>query len=338
MQSNKKLRTALILLGLLLAFGTIGFKLLLHLDWFDCFYFTLITVSTIGYSEPANMTEGARYFTSAVIILGVGSLGYALSSVVQTVVESGVISAFGKRRMFRDIGKLHGHYIVCGAGRVGSRVIREIAHSGHDYVVIESDEVSAEKLLTEGALVLMGDATDEVVLRAAGLERARGLVCAVASDPDNLYITLTARDLNKDLLIIARANDEAAVDRLRKAGANRVVSPVLTGSARMAQMLLRPAVADFMELATMTERLELEIEQVEIGPGSPFIGRALKDTGIRTEHGVIVIAIKRANGHMIFNPPADTTIEECDVFVAIGSHESVQTLEKLANPARTSVR
>jgi voltage-gated potassium channel len=178
----------------------------------------------------------------------------------------------------------------------------------------------------------MGDATDEAVLRAAGVERARGLVCAVTSDPDNLYITLAARDINKGLFIVARANDEFAVNRLKKAGADRVVSPALTGSTQMAQMLLRPAVADFIELAMMTERLELEMEQIEIGPGSPFIGHALKETGIRSDHGVIVIAIKRANGRMIFNPSAETMIEERDMFVAIGSHHAVQNLERLANP------
>jgi len=238
--------------------------------------------------------------------------------------------------MYKDINKLSGHYIVCGAGRVGAGVIRDIARSGHDLVVIEGDESIADRLLAQGQLVLMGDATSEDVLKAAGIERAQGIVCAVSSDPDNLYITLTARDLNKDVRIISRANDEAAVGRLLKAGANKVVSPALTGSTRMAQMLLRPAVADFIELATMTERLELEIEQVEIGEESPFIGRALKDTGIRSEHGVIVIAIRRADGAMIFNPFADTVIEEKDALVALGSHSSLETLEQMANPGSTS--
>jgi len=238
--------------------------------------------------------------------------------------------------MYKDINKLSGHYIVCGAGRVGSGVIRDISKRGHDLVVIEGDETIADRLLAQGQLVLMGDATSEDVLKAAGIGRARGIVCAVSSDPDNLYITLTARDLNKDVRIISRANDEAAVGRLIKAGADKVVSPALTGSAQMSQMLLRPAVADFIELATMTERLELEIEQVEISHDSPFIGNALKDTGIRSEHGVIVIAIRRANGEMIFNPFADTIIEERDSLVAIGSHTSLETLERMANPGSAS--
>jgi voltage-gated potassium channel len=337
MSPKKKLQIALSAIAGLIAFGTIGFKVILpFLSWFDSFYFTLITLTSVGYGEPENTTEGARYFTAVLIILGVGTLGYALSSAAQAVIESELLSTFGKRKMYKDINKLNGHYILCGAGRVGAGVIREVARSGHEFVVIEGDETTADRLLSQGHLVLMGDATSEDVLKAAGIERSRGIVCAVSSDPDNLYITLTARDLNKDLWIIARANDEAAVDRLLKAGANKVVSPALTGSTKIAQMLLRPAVADFIDLATMTERLELEMEQIEIGSESPFIGRLLKDTGIRSEHGVIVIGIKRADGTMIFNPSADTIIQERDAMVALGSHSSLETLEQMANPGTAS--
>ena len=337
MSPKKKLQIAVSAIAGLIAFGTLGFKLILpNLSWFDSFYFTLITLTSVGYGEPENTTEGARYFTAVLIILGVGTLGYALSSAAQAVIESELLSTFGKRKMYKDINKLSGHYIVCGAGRIGSGVIRDVARSGHEFVVIEGDENIADRLLSQGHLVLMGDATSEDVLKAAGIERARGVVCAVSSDPDNLYVTLTARDLNKDLWIIARANDEAAVGRLLKAGANRVVSPALTGSTKMAQMLLRPAVADFIDLATMAERLELEIEQIEIGGESPFIGRPLKDTGIRSEHGVIVIGIKRADGVMIFNPSADTIIEERDALVVLGSHSSLETLERMANPGNPS--
>jgi voltage-gated potassium channel len=332
MPTNTKVALGLIIGSLLL--GTVGYKLILDLPWFESFYFTLTTITTIGFGEPENITREGRIFTAVLVIVGVSTIGYALSSVVQTVVESGVVSAFGKRKMFKEISKLTGHYIVCGAGRVGSRVIREIAQRGHDFVVIESDEHLADKHLAEGKLVLIGDATDESVLQAAGITRARGLVCAVSSDPENLYISLIARDLNRNLFIVARANDEPAVNRLKKAGADRVVSPALTGSAQMAHMLLRPAVADFIELATMTERLELEMEQIEIGEHSPFVGQQLKDTGIRTEHGVIIIAIKRTNGEMLFNPEGRTIIAAHDMFVAIGSHESVLKLEKLSNPVR----
>ncbi|MFY9570114.1 MAG: potassium channel protein [Blastocatellia bacterium] len=331
MSPKKKFQIALSAIAGVIVFGTVGFKLIVGLPWFDAFYFTLITITSIGFNEPS-ADEHARYFTALLIILGVGTVGFALSSAAQAVIESELLSTFGKRKMYKDINKLTGHYIVCGAGRVGSGVVRDIARSGHEFVVIEGDELIADRLLTQGHLVLMGDATNDDVLKAAGIERARGIVCAVSSDPDNLYITLTARDLNKDVRIVARATDESAVGRLVKAGANKVVSPALTGSTKMSQMLLRPAVADFIELATMTERLELEIEQVEIGHDSPFIGRPLRETGIRSEHGVIVIAIRRADETMIFNPSAETVIEKQDALVALGSHSSLQTLERMANP------
>jgi voltage-gated potassium channel len=336
MSPKTKFRLALGVIAALIATGTIGFKLILGLPWFDCFYFTLITITTIGFGEPAGMTEPARYFTAFLILTGVSTIGYALSVAARAVLEFELVATFGKRRMFKDINKLTNHYIVCGAGRIGSRVIREIARRGHDFVVIEGDENIADKLLAQGNLVLMGDATDDNVLRAAGIERACGLVCAVSSDPDNLYITLTARDLNKDLRIVARANDESAVNRLLKAGADKVVSPSITGSNQMAQVLLRPAVAAFMEMATMTDKLELEMEQIEINGGSPFVGRALKDTGIRADLNVMVIAIRRGGGKMIFNPSADTIIKEEDALVVIGSHDSLEALEKMANPGKTS--
>lgn len=337
MSPRTKLRIALTLILGLIAFGTIGFKLILGLSFFEAFYFTLQTITTIGFGEPAGMNTRARVFAVFVILTGVSTIGYALSFAAQAIVESELISTFGKRKMFKDISKLKNHFIVCGAGRIGSGVVRDIERSGHDLVVIESDEALADRMLTQGHLVLMGDATNDEVLKAAGIEHARGLAAAVSSDPDNLYITLTARDLNRNIMIVARANEEFAVDRLKKAGANKVVSPALTGSSRIAQMLLRPAVADFIELATMTERLELEIEQIQIEPRSPFIGRALRDTGIRSDLDIIVIAIKRHDGDMIFNPAADTIIEELDALVVIGSHQSVDSLERLANPEKPSV-
>jgi voltage-gated potassium channel len=274
-----------------------------------------------------------RYFTAVLIVMGLVTVSYALSAAAQAVIEFELVTRFGKRRMFKDINKLTDHYIVCGAGRVGERVIREIARRKTEFVIIEAEETRADRMLSAGHLVLMGDATHEDVLLAAGVERARGIVCALASDPDNLYVVLTARDLNKSALIVSRANDETAVTRLKKAGANKVVSPIITGSSQMAQMLLKPAVADFIELATMTDQLELEIEQIGISSLSPFVGRTLRETGIRSNMDVIVIAIKRFGGEMLFNPSADTVIEERDALVALGSHTSLESLERAANPA-----
>ncbi|HKV40545.1 MAG TPA: potassium channel protein [Blastocatellia bacterium] len=334
MSSKKRFIIAALAIFGVVAFGTLGFRIVMGWPWFDSFYFTLITITTIGYNEPP-MTDTGRYFTVVLILLGVGTIGYALTSAARAVLEMELVSTFGKRRMYKDINKLSGHFIVCGCGRMGSRVVREMDRRGVDFVIIDSNEVTADRMLTQGHMVLMGDATHDDVLRAAGAERAKGLVCAVSDDPDNLYITLAARDLSKDLFIVARANDEGALNRLLKAGANKVVSPVITGSNQMAQMLLRPAVADFMELATMTDMLELEIEQIQIKPSSPFIGRVLKDTGFRSELDVIIIAIKRKGGRMLFNPAADASIEESDELVAIGSHANLEALERLANGGKS---
>jgi voltage-gated potassium channel len=339
MQPRKRFQLAVSAIIALTAFGSAGLRLILDLTWFDSFYYTLITITTIGFSEPPGVTQEARYFIALLIILGVSTIGYALSAAAQAVVQFELISTFGKRKMFKDINKLSGHFIVCGAGRIGSGVIREIARRGNDFVIIENEEIIADRLLAQGYLVLMGDATNDEVLRAAGIERARGLVCAVSSDPDNLYITLTARDICKQVFIVARANDESAVQRLLRAGANKVVSPTITGSHQMAQLLLRPAVADLLALATMTEELALEIDQIEIHASSPFLNRPLKETGIRSDHGVMVIAIKRATGEMIFNPSADTVIEEMDCLIAIGSQRSLEGLEQMAKaPDRTPLR
>ena len=336
MSPRQKFQLALGVIAALMAMGTLGFKFFLpQQTWFDCFYFTLITITTIGFSEPSGMTESARYFTAFLILTGVTTIGYALSAAAQALVEFELVAQFGRRRMYKDISKLTDHFIVCGSGRIGAGVIREVARRGHDFVVIESDESVADKLLAQGYLVLMGDATNDDVLRAAGIERARGIVCAVSSDPDNLYITLAARDLNKQLRIVARANDEAGINRLLKAGADKVVSPTITGSNQMAQVLLRPAVADFMEMATMTEQMELEMEQIEIYEGSPFINRALKETDIRSALDVIIIAIRRHSGAMIFNPAADTVIELRDALAAIASRNSSPELERMANPGMT---
>ena len=228
----------------ILGFGTLGFKLLTEWTWFESFYFTLITITTIGYTEPANLTEHGRYFGTLLIVVGVGTLGYALSVAVQSVVSLEIVSSLGKRRLMKDLLDLKDHYIVCGAGRVGRRIGQEITDRGLDCVLIETED-RAEPFESDGYLVLKGDATNEDVLKSAGIERASGIVCAVSSDPESLYITLTARDLNEEIYIVARANEESVIPRLTRAGADRVVSPVISGSRQMTQMLLKPAVGRF---------------------------------------------------------------------------------------------
>lgn len=296
------------------------------------FYFTLITITTIGYTEPADLTQNGRYFGTLLIVVGVGTLGYALSVAVQSVVSLEIVSSLGKRRLMKEIQELKDHYIVCGAGRVGRRIGQEIAGRGLDCVLIETED-RAEPFESEGYRVLTGDATKEEVLKSAGIERARGIVCAVSSDPENLYITLTARDLNQGIHIVARANEESVIPRLTRAGADKVVSPVITGSRQMAQMLLKPAVADFMELASMADKLDLELDQIEIGPGSGLAGSSVGDGAIGSTHDVIVIAVQGPGGNVAFNPGSDRTLATGDILIAMGSRDDLMNLRRTADPS-----
>jgi voltage-gated potassium channel len=304
-------------------------------SWFDALYMTVITLATIGYGETHQLTQAGRAFTMALIVVGVAVFGYLLSSLTRAVIEAGVNAALGRRKLFKDISQLKDHYILCGAGRVGLRIVDELAKKGVDFVVIERDEEVAQRLLTKGYLVLIGDATDETVLEGAQVRLARTLISAASSDAENVYITLTTRGMNPNLYIVTRATDQSAERQLMRAGANKVISPVLIGSHRMAQAALSPAVADFLELTTMTESLDLNFDQIHIGENSPLNGLMLKDSGIRSQHQVMIVAITpRGGGPMIFNPSGDQILRAGDLLIAIGTHAGLSKLEQIADYKR----
>jgi voltage-gated potassium channel len=311
--------------------GTVGYRALEGWSWFDGLYMTVITLATIGYGETHPLTPAGRAFTIILIVVGVTVFGFLVSILTQAVVETEIASVLGRRRLFKDISQLKDHYILCGAGRVGARIVDELKRKKVDYVVIELDEGVAEKLLTRGHLVLIGDATDETVLEGARIRAAKALITAASGDAENVYITLTARGMNPDLYIVARANDLAAERQLLRAGANKVVSPVLIGSHRMAQAAMSPAVADFIELTTMTESLDLYFEQVRIAEGSSLDGRRLKDSRIRSEHNAMIVAITPLEGEMIFNPDGEQTLHAGDLLIAIGTRAGLQKLAEIAS-------
>lgn len=320
----------IIIAGIILA-GTLGYMLIEDWTWFDSLYMTVITLATIGYGEVKPLTVGGRWFTIGLIFVGVGVFGFLLANIVQAVVETGIAAALGRRKVFKDISQLENHFILCGAGRVGLRIVDELANKGVDFVIIEHDDSVAEKLLTQGHLVLIGDATDEKVLEGARAQNAQTLITAASSDAENVYITLTARGLNPNIYIVARANDQAAERQLMRAGANKVVSPVLIGSHRMAQAALSPAVADFLESTTKTEELDLNFEQIYIGADSPLNGVRLKDSGIRSEHNAMVVAITPREGERIFNPNGDQILRAGDLLIAIGTRNGLVKLVEIAS-------
>lgn len=311
--------------------GTLGYHFIEGWPLFDGLYMTVITLATIGYGEVQKLSDHGRAFTMILIVFGVALFGFLLSILTQALIESELANTFGRRKVFRDISQLNNHFILCGAGKVGLRVVEEIKKKDEDFVVIERDGAVAERLLTQGELVLIGDATDEAVLEGARVRTARALITAASSDPENVYIVLTARGLNPDLYIVSRAVDQAAERQLIRAGANKVVTPVLMASHRLAQAALSPAVADFIELTTMTETLDLNFDQIRIATGSPLDGKKLRDSGIRSEHSAMIVAITPQTGAMIFNPDGEQELHAGDLLIAIGTRAGLAKLAQIAN-------
>jgi voltage-gated potassium channel len=317
-------------LAALIVGGTAGYRLLEGWSWFDGLYMTVITLATIGYGEVHTLSTPGRAFTLVLIVFGVAVFGFVISTLTQSLIESEFANRFGRRKVFKSIDQLTQHYILCGAGKVGMRIIEEMKRKAVDFVIIERDHDVAEKLLTQGHLVLIGDATEETVLQGARVEHARALITAASNDPENVYISLTARGMNPNLYIVARATDLYAEKQLVRAGANRVISPTIIASHRMAQAALSPAVADFIELTTMTESLDLSFEQVLIAAGSRLEGVRLKDSGIRSEHNAIIVSITPQEGAMVFNPDGEYRLKAGDLLIAIGTHAGMSQLAKIA--------
>ncbi len=316
-------------LGGVVAFGTVGFSVVEGWALLDSLYMTVMTVTTVGYGPPHALTPAGRNFSIFFMVLGVGTAGYLLSTAVQSLVRSEIVAAYGERRRQREMGKLREHFIICGAGRVGRRIVAEMRRAGVPFIVVESNALLASDLQLPDAQVLVRDATLDETLVAAGVERAAGLAACLPDDAANLYVVLTARGINPALRIVARAVEESAEPKLVRAGANRVIAPTIIGSHRMAQALLKPAVADFMDSIT-AETLDLAFEQVEVAGGSPLEGRRLKETNIRSRLDIVVAAIRRAGGEMIFNPSGDTQIRGGDMLIGIGRAESMQELSAQA--------
>ena len=307
------------------AFGTVGFSLIEGWSLADSLYMTVMTVTTVGYGPPLPLSPAGRNFSIFFMVLGVGTAGYLLSTAVQSLVRSEILAAYGERRRQREMSKLKGHYIICGAGRVGRRIVGEMRRAGVPFLVVENNASRLAQLQIPDTQVLIRDATLDETLIEAGVERATGLAACLPNDAGNLYVVLTARTLNPNLRIVARAVEESAEPKLVRAGASRVIAPTIIGSHRMAQALLKPAVADFMDSIT-ADTLDLAFEEVEVAPESPLEGRRLKETSIRSQLDIVIAAIRRAGGEMIFNPSGDTQIRAGDMLICIGRAESMAEL------------
>ena len=329
MKAFRNLRTIGVLLLAVMAAGTAGYHYIEGWTWFDGFYMVVTTLTTIGYQEVHPLSHAGRVFNVFVILSGVSLLLLGVGALSQALLEFELQSFFGRRRMEREIDRLEGHFIICGMGRVGRSVARELSRKPVPFVFIEHTEAKIQRFTSENWLVIAGDATQEQTLRKALIERAAGLIAATTTDATNLYIVLTARGLNPKLKIIARASEDAAEKHLLTAGADSVVSPYSFAGQRIAQSFLRPHVVSFLDTATTHLGMDLEIGEIHITSASLFAGKTLESSRIRQERGVIVLAIKRREG-MRFNPAPDERIEPDDCLIAMGEPAQLRQLEQTA--------
>jgi len=321
----RSLGPALTLLASVILVGTAGYVALEHWSWFDAFYMTITTITTIGNGEPTPMDVVGKWWTIGVVAIGFGVLTYTLLRLLTYTLEGRLGSVVGQRRTRRRVAGMTEHYILCGFGRVGGEIARIFTDEKIDFVIVDINTESLERAAAAGFTTISGDAADTETLRAAGVERARGLVAAVDSDEINIYVTLSARVLNPNLFIVARANRNDAESKLRLAGATRIISPYRIGGRRMASLAMRPTAVEFVDTVLFASNSQLVLEDFTISGGSPWIGKPISTLVDRSE--VIILALKR-DGTMLFRPAPSTPLAERDEIVTAGPPEGIRTLDE----------
>lgn len=321
---------AVALLAAVVLGGTLGYMVIEGWGAWDAFYMSAITVTTVGYREVHELSRAGQAWTVLLLFSGVGAALYVFTLLASVVVEGGLPQRFQRRRRARMLNTISEHFIICGYGRIGSMIAGQFRQQGVPFVVIERDPARLEAAMMDGMLAVQADASHEDVLKRVGIERARGLIAAVGTDAENVYAVLSARVLRPDMFIIGRAEGEDATRKLLRAGANRVVSPYQIGAQQMAQTALRPAVVDFVALATSSDNLELAMEEITIAPGSALADRSILEANLRQRFGVIVVAIQRQSRQMDFNPEPDTAMRAGDKLVVLGRPHSLRRLEEEA--------
>ena len=321
-------------LAAILAGGTLGFIFIEGYPPFDAFYMTMITVSTVGYAEVHPLSHAGRVFNSFLIFFGVTIRLLAVGGMTQAIIELELNQYFGKRRNKKMIDKLNDHYIVCGFGRVGRGAASELQRAGVPFLVVDKNEDRVEWAMKAGMLAALADATNDETLRDAGVLRAKGLIATLSSDADNLFVILSAKALKPSLLVSARIATEETERKMRLAGADYVFAPYDMTGYRMAQVMLKPHVFQFIDFTTKSIGLDVGIEQVRVPSSSEFVSKSLEEMQIRKELGVIVLAIRKSDGRMLFNPPADAEIHGGDFLIVMGESANLQRLEQMLAEVR----
>ena len=325
---RKKLFQALALVAFIVTCGTAGYMIIEGWNFLDAIYMTITTLTTVGFREVHELSSRGIIFTIFLIVGGVGTVFYALSTGAKVILEGELKEIYGRKKLEKKIKELKNHYIICGYGRMGKIITKEMKAEGARFVVVEKAPSSFEE--NADVLILKGDATQDHVLKEAGIERARGLISVLPTDAENLFVVLSARELNPNLLIVSRAVEEDSEKKLLRAGATKVVSPYHIGGLRMAHTVLKPTVVDFIEFATKSGNIELQMQEINIQEGSSLIGLTLQECGIGEGLGVIVVAIKQSTGDTKFNPTFRSTVKAGDTLIVLGEVVKLKRFEEMA--------
>jgi len=327
MRSEAKLRLAIAALLVIIIFGTAGYSLIEGWSILDALYMTVITLSTVGFSELHDLSETGHIFTILLIVFGAFTVAFILTALAQLVLEGQIQALLGKRKMEKKVRRLKDHIILCGYGRVGREVCSEFTKRGEQFVIIEQNPEMIPEAQKEKYLFIEGNAAEDETLEFAGISRAKAIVSTLPDDADNVYLALTARQINNSLFIIARAETSLAKKKLIRAGADKVVCPHELGGVQMAMATLRPNIVDFMQLAQVVPGVEqLGIEEISIREGGKQTGKTIIEAAIKTEYDAIVIGLRKRSGELKFNPSGDTRMQDGDILVVLGENHKLERL------------
>lgn len=331
MHDHSRLWFFLVMFFCIILVGAVGYYYLLDVSLVDALYMTIITISTVGYSEVAEMTTTAKFFSMFIIFWGVGTAGYTFTSLIVSIVEGGIADLWRNRKMDRKIRALENHYIICGGGETGEVIIEEFQKKNIDFVVIEHNEEAYVRHINNKVLCVFGDASEEETLEEANIKYAKGLISTLSKDVDNVFTVLTARQMNPHLYIISRAIDKSAPTKLKRAGANKTISANEIGGRRMASQMIRPSVIAFLDVITHMGDIEFDLEDVIINPESEMIHLSLRELKIPEKFGLIVLAIQdKKTKELYFNPKSDVIVMDGDTLIVLGDENQVNSLRRLA--------
>lgn len=323
---------ALLLLVILVTAGTFGYSLIENWSLLDSLYMTFITITTVGFGEVRPLSPQGKQFTVIFLIFSVISVGYSITTLINYVFEGIIFTAMREQRMKRSVKKLKDHYIICGCGDLGREVALEFKRSRVKYLIIDLDPENSELSRDESILFVKGDAVEDEVLFEANIEQAKGLVSALPDDESNVFVVLTARQINPDLIIVSQAEGERTIRKLLKAGANRVISPYQIAGRRLASIVLRPAIVNFLDVVTEGEGMSMRIEEIKVQHGSPLVNKTLKESGIGQHTGAVIVGVDRKDGITRINPSSTISLSsikiyEDDILLTLGNEDQLNLLK-----------